>query len=172
MGVKALALRDGRLWSPQQRTLWPAGEPLVAACGKSGRKFRWVLREAPAGWEGELFWVPSSILEKGKVTPVGWPKAAPPDGMVLVPEEVPHRLEGCTSKCGIYVVSTPKQCDPYMNSDELMVLVQVALWGEVVRGDKGARGQFAYPLRLVAPMEDGELVTQAAQEYGVPCDFA
>lgn len=44
----------------------------------------------------------------------------------------------------------------------------VALWGTVIEGDKGARGEFAYPHRLTVPPSLAN--NEALQAYGVPID--
>lgn len=160
-------MREGRLWSPQQHTLWPPNERLVAACRY--RAIEWQLREPPAGWEEELFWVPSSVLRAGESTQVGWPPEKPPEGMTWVPVEAKHDLSKCKGPCGIYVVSTPEQCESYlrMTTRGRVVLVLVALWGQVVVAERGGRGEFGYPVRIVGPEEWAEEIEEVAAAYGV-----
>jgi hypothetical protein len=78
--------------------------------------------------------------------------------------ESPHEICGC----GIYVVDKPKDCSMYSGSAS--VLVEVALWGKVIRGDQGARGQYACIKRIIAPSDDSlvSAAEKAAEKYGVP----
>lgn len=167
LGIKALEIRGDTLHSPQQGTAWPKGERLAATC--KYRAIEWELRRAPKGWE-ERFWVPSSLLTEGGTTQVGWPPDPPPDGMTWVPREAEHQLAKCKGPCGIYVVDTPQQCEPYLRDlidRSRRVLVSIALWGQVVIGDKGARGQYAYPVRIVGPWQWEEDIAAAAKAYGI-----
>ena len=52
----------------------------------------------------------------------------------------------------------------------------MALWGRIVRGDKGLRAEFAYPLSLVqgwlgtyfVPIADHKWLLELSEDYGVP----
>lgn len=170
LGIKALTIRDGTLHSPQQGTAWPKQKRLEAAC--KYRSIAWELRDSPEGWPKELFWVPSSVLRQGESTDVGWPTEPAPPGKTWVPHEVEHQLSLCTAKCGIYVVDTPRQCEPYLRDhwgqrNGHTILASVALWGQVVKGNKGARGQYAYPIRLVGPLEWEPQMRATAEAYAI-----
>lgn len=76
--------------------------------------------------------------------------------------------QGCA--CGIYA-ATPDEAADYFFSPEVRVMIEVALWGEVVLARKGARGHFAYPQRIVACGHASKrLVNKAAKAYGVPIE--
>lgn len=72
---------------------------------------------------------------------------------LILPEQLewrwlPQIHEPVTNECtcGIYAVSAPKLCAAYYRPGK--VLVEVALWGRVIVGDKGARGQYAKITRI------------------------
>lgn len=170
LGIKALEIRGDTLYSPQQGTAWPKGKRLEANCNI--RVIEWGLRDIPAeGWE-ERFWVPGSLLRPGESTHIGWPSEDPPKGKTWVPHAAEHQLDKCKGPCGIYVVDTPQQCESYLRNNHWStqgrrILASIALWGQVVIAEKGARGQYAYPIRLVGPQEWEEEIANAAMAYGI-----
>ena len=58
--------------------------------------------------------------------------------------DVPAPVEGCT--CGIYALA-----DPDGLPSSAIVFGMVKLWGRVIRGEHGARTQYAYPSTLCVP---------------------
>ncbi len=167
LGYKALRMHEGHLCSPSQYAKWPKREPLEAACTLGKRNdFRWKLTEAPPGWEG-MFWVSSAFLTEGATTTFSWPPNEPPEGFTWIPELTPHNLAKC--QCGIYAVDQPTQAHSYMTAPD-RVLVEVALWGQVVLGDRGARGQYAYPQRMYAA-EQQTGAAELAYEYDIPIEI-
>lgn len=169
LGYKALRMTEGHLVSPSQYARWPKKEPLESECkrGNSQNKFEWKLVPAPEGWEG-MFWVSSKFLIEGATTTFSWPPDNPPEGFTWIPEEAEHDLTGC--QCGIYVVDDPDATRYYLDGYD-RVLTQVALWGQVVIGNKGARGQYAYPQRLFAAEQQQETATEMAAAYDIPLEI-
>lgn len=59
-------------------------------------------------------------------------------------------------RCGIYGVSSVAAARAYLESPALLcrderVIGRVALWGSVVEGQRGWRGELAYPIELFVP---------------------
>lgn len=77
---------------------------------------------------------------------------------------VPARMCGC----GIYA-APPDQAAGYFHPDG-RVMVEVALWGEVMLATRGARGQYAYPQRIVAYALPKRLVKRVARAYQIPIE--
>lgn len=168
IGYKALATQDGHLFSPSQFARWPWRGPITSQCAKTNQYLEWKLVPIPApGWE-ERFWVPASVLHEGRTTKVGWPAEEPPEGMTWVPDTSIHHLEHCS--CGIYAVDTVQQTKDYLRGAD-RVLCKVAMWGEVVIGSKGARGQFAYPQYIWAAEQQSQLVEDLSDNYGVTVEI-
>jgi hypothetical protein len=169
-GYKALQIVDGHLVSPSRFARWPKHEPLESTCQKAGaaeQRFEWVLVPAPEGWE-DMFWVPAKFLREGTTTHFGWPSGPPPEGMTWVPKPEVHHLTGCT--CGIYVVETTPQLHGYLSGPD-HVIVWIAVWGEVVLGARGARGQYAYPQKIWAAEQQWDIAVRVADEYGIPVEI-
>lgn len=167
-GYKALQMVEKHLVSPSQFARWPKKAPLEAECKAQTRQqpFQWTLVEAPEGWN-DMFWVPHRFLAEGSTTTFSWPPSDPPEGFTWIPAEVPHDLAKC--QCGIYVVDSVSQTQPYLNGYD-RVIVQVALWGQVVKGNKGARGQFAYPQKIYAADQQLE-AREIAFDYDIPIEI-
>lgn len=166
IGYKALDLNavTGYLRSPSQPVEWPAGKRLQASC--TG--------------EAEWGWVPVEVDKQDELSsdvpmPGSW-RAETPDSPVPsnpLPEGWQWRwhpiyhdapAEGCT--CGIYVKDKPQGAVSYLSPKG--IIVEVALWGKVIRGDKGARGQYAYPQALLTPTQLKDEVEETAALYQVP----
>lgn len=167
-GYKALAMVDRHLVSPSQPARWPKKAPLEAECKATSNqpRFQWKMVASPEGWESN-FWVPARFLTEGATTTFSWPPADPPDGFTWIPEEAPHDLSKC--QCGIYAVDSVSQTQSYLQGND-RVIVYVALWGQVVKGNKGARGQFAYPQKIYAA-EQQHAAREIAFEYDVPIEI-
>lgn len=167
-GYKALRIEDTYLHSPSQYAQWPKREPLTASCTRSNRQqFGWKLVEAPEGWEGH-FWVSSEFLAEGTTTTFTWPPNEPEPGHTWIPEPLEHQLKGC--QCGIYVVDSAEATRHYLNGPN-RVLVEIALWGQVVIANKGARGQYAYPQRIFAAEQQQQEAIEVASEYDIPIEI-
>jgi hypothetical protein len=168
-GYKALQMVDSHLVSPSQYARWPKREPLKAECKRGGghqQRFGWKLVPAPEGWGG-MFWVSASFLTEGGTTTFSWPPNDPPEGYTWIPEEEEHSLGPC--QCGIYVVDSVTELQHYMHGPD-RVIVYVALWGQVVPGSKGARGQFAYPQRIFAAEQQHDMAVKVGKEYDIPVE--
>lgn len=78
-------------------------------------------------------------------------------------------LERRTCCCGINAFETRKQLRK-RGYDQLPIIAEVALWGEVHSYDLGHRGQWAYPLRLL--IDERRVTPQQAEQladaYGIP----
>lgn len=171
--------RKGELYSSHGNTRWAPGEPLEARCtcdfgwGFFMRPQELAIRIV--SWKRELEEISSlstesvefvstkatiEIIDQAGETQFlvthgtfeGPPRTILPPSMAwsYEPRPCPHDpvAEDCT--CGIYAVNTPKQADPYRQRHTSMALVRVALWGRVIIGDKGARGQYAYPVEVLS----------------------
>lgn len=56
----------------------------------------------------------------------------------------------------------------------LEVIGEVNMWGKVIVTERGFRGQYAYPRRLIVLGRDGDRVAEIAGElsiYGVPVEI-
>jgi hypothetical protein len=93
-----------------------------------------------------------------------------------------HRAPARKCECGIYAVDSVVRAlstggtSWASGTSWVHVLGRVALWGRIVRGDKGLRAEFAYPLSLVqgwlgtyfVPIADHEWLLELSEDYGVP----
>lgn len=71
-------------------------------------------------------------------------------------------------RCGVYANNTAEQCVILMPSENALV-GQVALWGKVVEHEDGFRAQYAYPVRLYAPVSISRQRQAALSvRYGIP----
>jgi hypothetical protein len=73
----------------------------------------------------------------------------------------------CT--CGIYALST-KEKYPYYGYDgrTYAVFGETYLWGEVIRGSRGFRAQYAYPKLLHLAHKDWNYARPLGDAYRVP----
>ena len=167
-GYKALQMVDKHLVSPSQYARWPKKTALESECKAAGdrKRFEWKLVYAPDGWDGN-FWVPAKFLSEGNTTTFSWPPDDPPAGYTWIPEEAAHDMSAC--QCGIYAVDSVSQTQQYLQGAD-RVIVYVALWGQVVKGNKGARGQYAYPQKIYAAEQQHE-AREIAFEYDVPIEI-
>lgn len=67
-----------------------------------------------------------------------------------------HGAPDLDCRCGIYGVSSVAAARAYLESPALLcrderVIGRVALWGSVVEGQRGWRGEAAYPIELFVP---------------------
>lgn len=187
-GWKALRItKDGRLASPQQTTIWPVKQRLEATCGSNRVTYAWTAvhgepKPSPVEVSGmvqggavfssaSVVSVTASSTGGGSmmVTPAEKPKTQLPAGMSWSWEPQPHEIASNDCRCGIYVVNNVRSAGTYLSAD--CILAEVCLWGRVVPGSEGARGQYAYPRQLFAPDTLADVATMVAQLYGVPIGY-
>lgn len=160
VGVKYLhVVPGGRLFSSAGRTAWPEGEPLCAECVAPAQS-KWVLTR---GVTKECW---SNNYPYGPPVKHDPPAIVPPNGMAWSWEEQPHNHDAPSEECncGIHAVDDEERCRSYKDSVN-SVLVELAIWGKVIPGDYGVRGQYAYPQRIFG---DSAEAKAAAERYGVP----
>lgn len=85
------------------------------------------------------------------------------------PDHVPG--EDCT--CGFYAAKTLDHLRSmgYVSCPSIgsvTVVGQLAMWGKVIEGTQGWRGEFAYPVKLYVPFEAWRLGRPLTKAYGVP----
>ncbi len=154
-GYKALNYSsDGRLFSPSKRMAWPSREKLEATC--LNIQWGWCLVESePRPLSGSV-WARS--VQPTNPLPQGWLWSWEP-----ILHDVPSEACGC----GCYIVDCPLDCLPYLNKN-YGIIVEIALWGRVIPASKGARGQYAYPQRVLAPTALLSEVQPISLLYGIP----
>jgi hypothetical protein len=177
-GYKALdLLDDGRLCSPSQNTIWPARARLEAHCTRGLSEWQWVPKEGePRSMDATSSTLPTLAYSSGIVStstvlvrtaePRPKPNNPLPPGWAWSWEPLTHDApqEGCY--CGIYVVDNPDDCLHYVNSNS--VLVEVALWGLTITAHRGARGQYAYPQRIIVAHQHYKFLRETSLLYGIP----
>jgi hypothetical protein len=185
-GWKALKITpDGRLASPQQRNIWPVKKRLEATCSSNRKTFAWTAvygtpKDGPVEVSGTVAggatFATSAVVSVGTgtsgsmmVSPSEKPKTQLPAGMSWSWEEQPHEIASNDCSCGIYVVDNVRAAGTYLSDD--CILAEVCLWGRVVPGSEGSRGQYAYPRQLFAPDTLADVATLVAQLYGVPIGY-
>lgn len=177
VGFKYLGIdKNGRLSSPSSHHDWVPREKAICTCQTSHGRHGW---QAVRG-HGKPYVEIVDVTSYGSTSrmfmpmftePPKKPSTTLPDGYGWSWEQKPHADgpdESCT--CGFYVTSDEEGCASYAGSG--CVLVEVALWGTVVRGEKGARGQFAYPQRIIATDKTKAVAEKAGELYGIPVDLA
>jgi hypothetical protein len=98
-----------------------------------------------------------------------------------------HGAPELDCRCGIYGVSSVAAARAYLESPALLcrderVIGRVALWGSVVEGQRGWRGELAYPIELFVPSAavlhsgfrrraDLDEILLALESYRVPVDL-
>lgn len=113
------------------------------------------------------WWLGQTMLQN---KPPKRPKLILPPGKTwsYAVKECPHDPvdEHCT--CGIYVVDSQEAALGYSQYGRL--LVKVALWGKVIIGDRGARGQYAYPLEICGSNQnnDEKMMEGVGMAYAIP----
>lgn len=180
VGWKALRVNGlGELDSPQQAFRWNPRRRVEATCDNV--TYAWVARKG--GPLSERRPMPHRLPTHGLtttatiITPITPPWDVPegidtpqtvlPEGMHWSWEptlHTPASHNGCS--CGIYMVNDPTDTAPYINNGT--VLAQVSGWGNVIRAERGARVQYAYPRLIVAPEALRDQAEQAADLYKVP----
>jgi hypothetical protein len=116
---------------------------------------------------------------------VEWPAGAPLHAECRLPRNACRDIPGPRCHCGIYAVQGPVEAYRYMRNPRRVisgsfagvpiVLGEVALWGRIVVGQLGWRGEFGYPRRLFLLAGSGPdegAVAQGLGEYRVPVSIA
>ncbi len=186
IGYKALNMgaNDGWLSSPQQAVVWPPGKRLEASCTRGLSQWSWVPVEGEPRSTDDTTVVSSSsgvmyatsaattsmITSVRPVQPPRKPNNPLPPGWNWSWEPLTHDVPAEDCSCGIYVVDHPEGCQGYISSRS--VLVEVALWGTVIIGERGARGQYAYPQRLIASKRHAVYFRPSSELYGIPVIIA
>lgn len=179
-GFKALNMEaDGTLWSPsEQGVQWPVKQKLEATCTRGLSVWGWVPIEGePRNLDATIEAAKRSV---GAVTSVSssirWPSGphrAPkpnnplPAGWNWSWEPLTHEAPAQDCTCGIYVVKDPGSCLTYLRSPD-GIIVEVTLWGRTVPAHQGARGQFAYPTKILSPAAILDEVRASAALYEIP----
>lgn len=152
-------LHDGLLYSvTQSAQVWQPNEPLAARCAHP-KMYRWELTK---GYDGRTleqaiaytasrnssrsYSAFSSAISFASYLNV--PSVEPPPGFSYALVPITHDAPDQNCSCGIYAADTMAGCSSYHDSSS--VYGKVNLWGKVIRGDKGARAEFAYPSVLYA----------------------
>lgn len=180
-GYKALNLDErGQLCSPSYSTIWAARKRLEATCPNSASHWGWCPvegepRSTESMQQAEPGVVPMTAVARSSVSmllPQLLPQRPPkpnnklPEGWNWSWEALLHDspAEGCG--CGIYVADKPEGCISYLGPTG--VIAEISLWGKVIRGDRGARGQYAYPAQLLVPRSlRDDAVRRAEEVYGI-----
>ena len=176
VGYKALDMEvnSGVISSPAQGTGWPPKERLEATCTRGLSQWSWIpVQGEPRPTDNTTVIHPttrilvatSSVTSFRPVQPTQKPNNPLPPGWNWSWEPQTHEVPGEDCTCGIYVVDHPEQCQGYIGRRS--VLVEVALWGTTIIGDRGARGQYAYPQRLIASRRHAVYFREASLLYGI-----
>jgi len=184
IGFKFLKLTGGfTLYSNSGSVNWPHGKALEAECYRDwGYEWEVVDRyevhvpykkgKRNEGYGGSTVLKPQWWIEETPLSykPPKRPKIELPGNLAWSynKQTCPHDPVAEDCACGIYVVDSSKEAAGYAHYGRL--LVKVALWGKVIVGDKGARGQFAYPLEIVGSSHDNDrkIMEGVGIAYGVP----
>lgn len=181
IGWKSLIVdNNGFLHSPQQSFMWKGKKRNEAECHNIS--YRWYARR---GKDPEVLMAErratanmafpttaTSFSTRVAMAPIpSQPAVELPDGMRWSWEPYHHEAASVNvCSCGIYMVDHPSACHGYMHTEQ-SVLVKVAGWGHVIRGQYGARVQYAYPQLIVAPESLRDLAELAADRYGIPAEI-
>lgn len=179
IGYKALRITPGGLLtSPQQiHFIWPAGERVEAECGRGD--YRWIKREGAMPSfptvDEQIQMHSYQISSSGAATSKSpfaeviirppRPEGDVPEGFHWSWEWFTHPAGWDTCSCGIYVVKDCRATFTYCGIDT--VVCEIALWGNVTLGNKGARGQYAYPQKMYVPQHLSDVAPMVAETYGI-----
>ena len=90
------------------------------------------------------------------------------------PLRVRHTAPFRTCECGIHAAKELGAWSHYLTVGEgRRVFGRVALWGALIEGEHGWRGEFAYPLALYVParVPNAAAVALGLTDYGVPVEL-
>lgn len=183
-GYKALnVMDDGTLCSPSYAAVWPPGRAYEAMCGATG-EWGWTpVQGEPRSMDDRISFEAHRLQGGGMVTvstalaassasvrvPTQRPKPTNPlpPGWSWSWEMYTHDSPEPGCHCGVYIADEPKDCVTYMGKDN-GIICEIALWGRVIPASSGARGQYAYPQRILAPRSLVGSVKDTARLYGIP----
>jgi hypothetical protein len=86
----------------------------------------------------------------------------------------PAHVPGEQCSCGFYAAKTLKHLrsmgyHAYAEGSPYITCVgRLAMWGKVIEGSQGWRGEYAYPVTLYLPFEGWKLGKPLREGYGVP----
>jgi len=181
-GYKALSVRGDTLTSPSYTMPWPQRQRLEAHCASGPAHWTWVPiegepRETDATIEIAELQARAVTLSSRTIAssaaghivmaqPPPKPSNPLPPGWSWSWEPLTHDApaEGCN--CGIHVASRPQDALSYLPTDG--IIAEITLWGKVIRGTSGARGQYAYPTQLLVPTKIADEVRPVSEAYGAP----
>lgn len=174
------------LYSGFGNNIWPMMEPMEASC-TVWRGWKWEQRPweevvTQAQWIRGMQQSPVTVIAQtsfvfsSAAVPVNNFQHLPPKPEAatlyghdwsVVPaghcEDSPG--EGCS--CGIYMGNTIDDVDSYARPE--MVLLRIATWGKVIRGEYASRSQYAYPQAILhAPSV--RKAREIARNYGIPIE--
>ena len=90
------------------------------------------------------------------------------------PLRTTHAAPFRTCECGIHAAKELGAWSHYLAvGDGRRVFGRVALWGSLIEGEHGWRGEFAYPLALYVParVPNAAAVALGLTNYGVPVEL-
>lgn len=185
LGYKALVYNPslGLLESPHYNYhggTWFPGERLSARCPYPDH-FRWeAVKHEPKPFNAETLTDPFltgiGVMGMGTgatgpsapIEPPRKPKTILPSGWEWSWEPQPHEIASEFCYCGIYVANSILKAREYLHGKG--VIVEVALWGTVTKHGRGARGQYAYPQRIVSHNLKPHQAEQIAEQYQIKLD--
>lgn len=172
IGWKALQLTKAGLFSPTYDATWPPLRPLEARCAgvTEHNIYKWapIASNAPQPIADDQGGTMPLFLTPGGEWASQPPEIELPPGYSWGLEQTITPIVSEYCNCGIYAVDDPDDCNFYLGLNKDNVLVQVALWGRLIRGENGARGEYAYPQQIVLPPEFADRAEQVQALYQVP----
>ena len=125
----------------------------------------WVVRPSKADHASD------SLLLHSVAYTAEWPAGVPLHAHCRLPRNACRETPGTGCRCGIYALHQPVDAYRYIRNPRRVisgtfsgvpiVLGEVALWGRVVVGVLGWRGEYGYPRRLFV------LAGSSSDDYGV-----
>lgn len=152
-----------------QLSEWTPGEPLEAECRFEVWRWRFVrfgmtfeeARESVERHNAEVEKWNEHANQWRELMPVPLVAPPPPMGLHCFREPVHDDAPEVHCGCGIYGLHEPDEAYRWGE-----IQGTVAVWGRVIPGERGARGQYAYPVELRVPHHLAE--DPALLAYGVP----
>lgn len=79
-----------------------------------------------------------------------------------------HNVPDDDCSCGIYAVKSAEYADNLTAWPDSTYTGLVFIWGKVLEGERGFRGQFARPAALLREKKKSTMIRNLAQIYGIP----
>lgn len=184
-GFKALSvIGDFSLSSPSQSALWPKRKRMEAQCTSGLSHWAWVPVEGEPRELDATTTLAPLMVRAPNVVAVTAVVSSSAIGMPVIPQTPPkpnnplppgwswswealtHDAPAEDCSCGIYVADTPEATLSYLHQNG--VIAEIALWGKVIPGTSGARGQYAYVTRLLTPVQIVDEIRPVSEAYGAP----